>query len=110
MLEGGCSQEEADSFDFATLSNEEAELGRAATVADKGFFIRPTNLFGYVRARAKGNENLNELLHGIFRAIEESAKGTNAEADLRGLFDDVDVNSSKLGNTVAERNAKLVKS
>lgn len=109
MLEGGCSQEEADSFDFATLSNEEAELGRAATVADKGFFIRPTNLFGYVRARAKGNENLNELLHGIFRAIEESAKGTNAEADLRGLFDDVDVNSSKLGNTVAERNAKLVK-
>ena len=109
ILEGGGSQEEADSFDFATLSNEEAELGRAATVADKGFFIRPTNLFGYVRARAKGNENLNELLHGIFRAIEESAKGTNAEADLRGLFDDVDVNSSKLGNTVAERNAKLVK-
>ena len=109
LLEGGCSQEEADSFDFATLSNEEAELGRAATVADKGFFIRPTDLFGYVRARAKGNENLNEQLHGIFRAIEDSAKGTNAEADLRGLFDDVDVNSSKLGNTVAERNAKLVK-
>ena len=62
-----------------------------------------------MRARAKGNENLNEQLHGIFRAIEDSAKGTNAEADLRGLFDDVDVNSSKLGNTVAERNAKLVK-
>ena len=109
LLEGGCSQEEADSFDFATLSDEEAELGRAATVADKGFFILPTDLFGYVRAHAKGNENLNEQLHGIFRAIEDSAKGTNAEADLRGLFDDVDVNSSKLGNTVAERNAKLVK-
>ena len=109
ILAAGGSQEEADSFDFATLLNEEAELGRAATVADKGFFIRPTDLFGYVRARAKGNENLNELLHGIFLAIEESAKGTNAEADLRGLFDDVDVNSTKLGNTVAERNAKLVK-
>ena len=109
ILEDGGSQEEADSFDFATLSNEEAEPGRSATVADKGFYIRPTDLFGYVRARAKGNENLNEQLAGIFRAIEDSAKGTNAEADLRGLFDDVDVNSSKLGNTVSERNAKLVK-
>lgn len=109
ILEDGGSQEEADSFDFASLTNEEADGGRAATVADKGFFIRPTDLFSNVRARAKGNENLNEQLAGIFRAIEDSAKGTNAEADLRGLFDDVDVNSSKLGNTVAERNAKLVK-
>lgn len=109
ILAAGGSQEEADSFDFALLTNEEAEDGRAATVADKGFYIRPTDLFSNVRARAKGNENLNEQLAGIFRAIEDSAKGTNAEADLRGLFDDVDVNSSKLGNTVAERNAKLVK-
>lgn len=109
ILVAGGSQEEADSFDFASLTNEEAEDGRAATVADKGFYIRPTDLFSNVRARAKGNENLNEQLAGIFRAIEDSAKGTNAEADLRGLFDDVDVNSSKLGNTVAERNAKLVK-
>jgi len=109
ILAAGGSQEEADSFDFASLTNEEAEDGRAATVADKGFYIRPTDLFSNVRARAKGNENLNEQLAGIFCAIEDSAKGTNAEADLRGLFDDVDVNSSKLGNTVAERNAKLVK-
>lgn len=109
ILAAGGSQEEADSFDFASLTNEEAEDGRAATVADKGFFIRPTDLFSNVQVRAKGNENLNEQLAGIFRAIEDSAKGTNAEADLRGLFDDVDVNSSKLGNTVAERNAKLVK-
>lgn len=109
ILAAGGSQEEADSFDFASLTNEEAEDGRAATVADKGFYIRPTDLFSNVQVRAKGNENLNEQLAGIFRAIEDSAKGTNAEADLRGLFDDVDVNSSKLGNTVAERNAKLVK-
>ena len=109
ILAAGGSQEEADSFDFASLTNEEAENGRDDTVADKGFYIRPTDLFSNVHAHAKGNENLNEQLAGIFRAIEDSAKGTNAEADLRGLFDDVDVNSSKLGNTVAERNAKLVK-
>lgn len=109
ILAAGGSQEEADSFDFASLTNEEAENGRDDTVADKGFYIRPTDLFSNVQVRAKGNENLNEQLAGIFRAIEDSAKGTNAEADLRGLFDDVDVNSSKLGNTVAERNAKLVK-
>src|SRR5699024_5812725 len=29
--------------------------------------------------------------------------------DLKGLFDDLDVNSSRLGNTVARRNARLVR-
>ena len=32
-----------------------------------------------------------------------------SEDDLKGLFDDLDVNSKKLGNTVEQRNEKLVK-
>lgn len=35
--------------------------------------------------------------------------GTGSENDVKGLFDDLDVNSSKLGNTVTKRNEKLVK-
>ena len=53
--------------------------------------------------------NLNETLQGIFRGIEGSAVGTASEDDLKGLFDDLDVNSTKLGSTVAKRNEKLVK-
>ena len=59
--------------------------------------------------RAADDENLNETLEGIFRHIEASAKGTPSEANVVGLFDDYDVNSNKLGATVAKRNEKLVK-
>ena len=45
----------------------------------------------------------------MFRNIESSAQGHDSEDDLKGLFDDLDVNSNKLGGTVEKRNAKLVK-
>lgn len=45
----------------------------------------------------------------VFRKIESSAQGSDSEDDFRGLFDDMDVNSNKLGGTVAKRNEKLVK-
>jgi len=97
------------SFDYATLPDVDAEFGRADTVAEKGFFILPSELFQNVRARAAKDENLNETLERVFKNIEGSAVGTDSENDLKGLFDDLDVNSSKLGNTVAKRNEKLVK-
>lgn len=96
-------------FDYAALTDEQAEFGRATTVEEKGFYILPSDLFANVRARARGDENLNETLSQVFRHIEGSAVGADSEHDLKGLFDDLDVNSSKLGNTVAKRNEKLVK-
>ena len=96
-------------FDYAKLSDEVAELGRAITVIEKGFYILPSELFCNVRAQAKNDPNLNETLARVFHNIENSAKGTDSEDDLRGLFDDLDVNSNKLGNTVEKRNQKLVK-
>ena len=57
----------------------------------------------------RSDENLNETLERVFKNIEGSAVGTDSEDDLKGLFDDLDVNSAKLGNTVAKRNEKLVK-
>jgi len=97
------------SFDYAELTDGEAEFGREETVREKGFFILPSELFANVRRRARGDENLNEALEAVFRHIEGSAVGTDSELDLKGLFDDLDVNSSKLGSTVAQRNDKLVK-
>lgn len=98
-----------ENFDYAKLSDEEAEFGRAETVKEKGFYILPSELFANVRARAKNDPNLNETLTKIFRNIENSAKGTPSEDALKGLFDDLDLNSPKLGNTVEKRNQKLVK-
>ncbi len=76
---------------------------------EKGFYIVPSELFQNVRERALHDANLNETLARVFKNIEGSALGTDAEDDLKGLFDDLDVNSSKLGPTVAKRNEKLVK-
>lgn len=96
-------------FDYAELSDSEAEFGRKETVAEKGVYILPSELFANVRKRAENDENLNETLENVFKNIEGSAVGTDAEDDLKGLFDDLDVNSGKLGHTVAKRNEKLVK-
>jgi type I restriction enzyme M protein len=96
-------------FNYASLSDAEAEFGRTETVKEKGFFALPSELFENVRGRAKNDDNLNETLSGIFRNIETSAKGAESEDDIKGLFDDIDVNSNKLGSTVEKRNKQLVK-
>lgn len=96
-------------FDYAKLSDPQAEFGRKETVAEKGFYILPSELFANVRRRAAHDENLNETLERVFKNIEGSAVGTDSEDDLKGLFDDLEVNSAKLGQTVAKRNEKLVK-
>ena len=98
-----------DGFDYARLSDEEAEQARADMIKTKGFFILPSELFCNVKARAEKDENLNMTLEAAFRHIEESAKGSPSEDNFAGLFDDIDVNSNKLGATVAKRNANLVK-
>lgn len=96
-------------FDYTLLSDKDAEVAKDDLVATKGFFILPSELFVNVRKNAANDENLNETLEKVFHNIEESAKGTPSEEDFSGLFDDIDVNSNKLGATVAKRNDKLVK-
>ena len=98
-----------DEFDYTQLSDEDAEQARKDMINTKGFFIVPSELFCNVRARAGKDENLNMTLEAAFRHIEESAKGSPSEDNFAGLFDDLDVNSNKLGATVAKRNANLVK-
>ena len=97
------------SFDYAKMSDADAEEAREGLVEEKGFFILPSELFCNVNEAADTNENLNETLESVFRHIEESAMGSDAENDFAGLFDDFDVNSNKLGATVAKRNERLAK-
>lgn len=96
-------------FDYTSLTDKEAEFGRADTVQEKGFYILPSELFVNIRKKARTDSNLNETLSKVFKNIESSAKGADSEDDLKGLFHDLDVNSPKLGNTVERRNQKLTK-
>ena len=97
------------SFNYASLSDKKAKRARDQILEEKGFFIYPSELFESVRKRAVGDTNLNETLEKVFKSIEASAQGTESESDMKGLFDDLDVNSKKLGSTVVKRNEKLAK-
>ena len=94
-------------FDYAKISDEIAETIREDMIQTKGFFILPSELFCNVRARADQDENLNETLERVFAHIESSAASGDAENDFAGLFDDFDVNSKSIGETVAKRNKVL---
>ena len=95
-------------FKYRNISDDEALLGKTQILEEKGLFILPSELFCNVRKNADKNENLNVVISNIFNNIESSARGTASENDVKGLFDDFTIDN-KLGNTVDERNEKLVK-
>ena len=98
-----------NNFDYSKLSDKDAEFARHDTVLEKGFYILPSELFVNVINMVRNDENLNETLSIVFKNIEASAKGTASEDSMKGLFDDIDVNSNKLGSTVKKRIEMLVK-
>lgn len=97
------------SFDYAKLTDDEAEEAREDLVNAKGFFILPSELFCNVHANAKNDDELNMTLEKVFKNIQNSAVGAESEENFKGLFDDIDVNSNKLGAGVSKRNEKLRK-
>ena len=95
-------------FQYRNISDEEALLGKSQILDEKGFFILPSELFCNIRKGADKNENLNVVISNVFNNIESSARGSASEDDVKGLFDDFTIDN-KLGNTVDEKNEKLVK-
>lgn len=108
-INGGERESGDADFEYADMSDADAEEAREGLIEEKGFFILPSELFCNVCAKAANDENLNETLETVFRHIEDSAKGSASENSFAGLFDDFDVNSNKLGATVARRNERLCK-
>ncbi len=97
-------------FDYAKLDDNEINDDIIdEIVSTKGYFIYPSQLFSNVYKKAADDEDLNETLSAIFRNIENSAIGKHSEDNFKGLFDDFDVNSKKLGASVVERVEKLRK-
>jgi type I restriction enzyme M protein len=96
-------------FNYVNFSDDASLVAREALIQTKGFFIKPSELFCNVHAKAAQDENLNITLENVFRHIEESAQGTQSEQNFSGLFEDLDLNSNKLGSSVIQRNKMLVK-
>ena len=99
---------------YENLSDEEIDENKesiASIIKEKGFFIYPSQLFcNILKSHAQDTTNLNETLRTTFDKIEASTIGTTSESKFKGLFSDLDVNSSKnLGDTLLKRNEKLYK-
>ena len=88
-----------DSLRYADIDDDNEDLAaiKEDAIKTKGYFIYPSQLFANVVANANDNENLNTDLKAIFTAIERSAMGYDSEEDIRGLFDDFDTTSNRLG-------------
>ncbi|WP_288737569.1 type I restriction-modification system subunit M [uncultured Enorma sp.] len=98
-----------EAFSYAAMADEDAEAAREGIIEEKGYFMLPSELFENVAARCDKDLDLNETVKAVFDHIEGSSVGTASEKSFRGLFDDIDLNSNKLGSGVAERNDRLVK-
>jgi len=102
-IEGG-----DDSINYANLSDDviTPEIKDDA-IKTKGYFIYPSQLFVNIAKNANTNTNLNTDLKAIFDAIESSANGYPSEEDIKGLFANFDTTSTRLGNTVENKNSRL---
>ena len=98
-----------EDFDYAKVSDDviTPEIKEDA-IKTKGYFIYPSQLFENVLKKAPNNQNLNTNLRAIFDSIENSAVGYPSEEAIKGLFGDFDTTSNKLGNTVEEKNKRLL--
>ena len=76
-------------------------------IKTKGYFIYPSQLFVNKAKTANTNPNLNTEMKAIFNSIESSANGYPSEKDIKGLFADFDTTSTRLGNTVEDKNSRL---
>lgn len=102
-IEGG-----DESINYDELSDDviTAEIIDDA-IKTKGYFIYPSQLFANIAKTANSNTDLNTDLRSIFDAIESSASGYPSEDDIKGLFADFDTTSTRLGNTVENKNKRL---
>ena len=103
-IEGG-----DESVKYAELSDDIVnEEIKEDAIKTKGYFIYPSQLFENIAKNANTNESLNTDLAAVFSAIESSANGYPSEQDIKGLFADFDTTSNRLGNTVKDKNSRLV--
>ena len=79
-----------------------------------GYFLKPSELFGQVAKRGNGNGKneskfIIEDIQKILINIQNSTMGTASEEDFDHLFEDMDLNSTKLGRTAEQRNEVIAK-
>lgn len=87
---------------------------REESLEKLGYFLLPSELFTQVAKRGNGNgkEESNFIIADVQKIlinIQNSTMGTDSEDDFDHLFEDMDLNSTKLGKTAEQRNVVIAK-
>lgn len=78
-----------------------------------GYFLKPDELFSAMAERGnyqgEGQSSyILDDLQAVLNHIEQSTMGTESEEDFNALFEDLDLNSTKIGRTPNARNEIIV--
>ena len=109
LLQGEEIEDYRQVTDEATISDIREE-----SLEQLGYFLHPNDLFSNVAKRGGGDKEgksnfILDDLQRILNDIQTSTMGTESEDDFINLFEDLDLNSTKLGRTPDARNELIVK-
>ncbi len=100
--------EEEDVKEYTEIRDDETlQAIKEESLAQLGYFLEPNQLFEVIAKKGQNNFTIEEL-EATLNYIEQSTMGTESEEDFNGLFQDVDLASSKLGKTPDKRNEVIV--
>ena len=98
------NKDESEGFDYAVLTDEQAEQARDGIADELGYFILPSDLFSNIYKK-RSDPDFNLIVSGAYRRFDESCRGASrSERNFEGLLNDIDFSTPKLGPTVAARN------
>ncbi|MDI9868578.1 type I restriction-modification system subunit M [Flectobacillus roseus] len=115
-IEANCILKE-DNIQFREIQEdtpegqEYIEAVREDLLETLGYFLKPSELFSEIAKRGSSDTNafILEDLQKILTNIQLSTMGTQSEEDFDNLFEDMDLNSTKLGKTAEARNDIIAK-
>lgn len=79
-------------------------------IEEIGYALAPNQLFHQLAKRGKQKDNfILDDLAATLKAIEQGTLGEDSEEDFANLFEDIDLNSTKIGNSPDDRNEMIAK-
>ena len=95
------------SFKEAWEDKEYKEAVIEEALRDLGYLIEPQYLFRNMVKMVENNNFDIEFLQAAINSVMESTMGADSQEDFENLFDDMQLDSTKLGRTVKDRSAVM---
>ncbi|MDR0901018.1 MAG: type I restriction-modification system subunit M [Methanobrevibacter sp.] len=102
-------EEDKLTFTESYQKEEYKDILEKVAIENLGYFLEPKCLFQNLIKKAQNNDFILDDLERALKRISNSATGHESQDDFENLFEDVDLQSSKLGKTVEDKNKLISK-